>query len=90
MSTTFRCPCGWQGLEEYMESELVDAGSRYQPPEYTNRCPDCGRDWEEFEEAPVCRTCEDVIVQHEGDRCEVCNQEALEMMCDAMAEEGVR
>ena len=90
MNTNFTCSCGWRGTEDQMEPECIDFGDRYQPPEWTNRCPSCGNDWENMTETPVCRTCEDTFVQHEGDQCEICRQEALEMMCEAMATEGER
>lgn len=89
MSTRYRCPCGWEGTEDHMEDECLDHGDRYQPEEWTNRCPDCGRDWEHFSEVPVCRTCEDTYVHDEGDQCEVCRQEQLEMECERMIDDSM-
>lgn len=78
MNERYRCTCGWEGTEDQMTPECLDAGDRYQPPEWTNRCPDCNKDWETMEEVPLCVSCEDTYVFEEGDRCGICVAEQAE------------
>ncbi len=39
----FRCDCGWEGNDSDIEVEQTFAGSMDEPPEYSDRCPDCGK-----------------------------------------------
>jgi len=49
------CKCGYAGEPS---SYLAVPGSRLDPPEYVDRCPDCGS--EDFEEGVACDDCGDV------------------------------
>ena len=70
--------CQWQGHEEEIIKELAHHETEYEPEEWAWFCPNCHKmdDLEEIEEI-YCRTCEDEIVQHEGDQCPECELELL-------------
>lgn len=88
MSTKYQCDnCDWSGTEDELDSLCVDFGSRYQPPEYENSCPDCGDPWDNMKEVPYCAGCGDVFVKDEGDNCPECTEAILEDKHDGLREE---
>ena len=75
--------CGWQGEETEIRKEIIHHETRIDPEEWEWYCPDCnGTDIEEVN-FPLCRTCEDEIVHHEGDQCIECYTVACEAHVDA-------
>ncbi len=72
---------------EFLETDItpveVFAGNREEPPEYEDQCPDChSNDIEEIT-FPLCISCEDEQVHHEGDQCEECRTCQAEAIADA-------
>lgn len=77
--------CKWEGSVDDIRKEVVFPGSREEPEEWEWYCPECAHsdDLEEkMQNANWCRTCEDVIVEDEGEQCGVCIMENLERIAD--------
>ncbi|WP_455363569.1 hypothetical protein [[Eubacterium] cellulosolvens] len=91
----FRCRgCGRVNMPIEDVAILSFPGNYEEPPEYEYRCSYCnaGEDFITEMETIVCRGCEDVQVQDEGDYCDECLGEMAEArrdaMLDSMMEEG--
>ena len=75
--------CHWQGDENQINKECTYPGSLEEPPEWEWRCPDCNRpDTMEEQDFPLCYTCEDVMVHHEGEQCTECIMANVERLAD--------
>lgn len=78
--------CKWEGHVDDIRKRLAYAQTEYDPEEWEWYCPDCNKTEtleEKYENAIWCRTCEDEIVQHEGDQCTECYTEECERYADA-------
>ena len=45
-----RCRCGWEGNPMELKEKVEFWGNQEEPPEYSDWCPDCGRNADEMEE----------------------------------------
>jgi len=84
MSDIYICnKCQWRGNEREINKEIIYPATLIDPGEWEWYCPSCNStDLEELD-FPLCRTCEDELVHHEGDECTECYTERCERHVDA-------
>ena len=78
--------CKWEGDVSDIIKHETFAATQEEPAEWEWYCPDCNRSdslEELYENAAWCTTCEDVIVQDEGEQCMECITSHAEMLSDA-------
>ena len=75
--------CEYEFLEDEAYQEIVYAGTLEEPAEYLDRCPECNSDNIEKITFPLCISCEDQPVHHEGDQCIECLTCQAEAISDA-------
>ena len=78
--------CKWEGDVQEIRKEIVFHATQEEPDEWQWHCPDCN-DTESLEElyenCAWCTTCENVVVQDEGEQCMECITSHAEMLSDA-------
>lgn len=77
--------CDWEGQDTEIRKEEVFAATREEPSEWEWYCPDCNKSEsleEKFEGCAWCTTCENEIVQDEGEQCWECQVSNAEMLAD--------
>ena len=77
--------CGWEGTLKQVEAECVYRGSLEEPPEFVDKCPDCGA-LRSMEEVELCVGCNDANKYEDGkddyDYCLDCLVSAAEAMAE--------
>jgi len=90
MRSKWYCPsCHWCGYEEEIRKETVFHATREEPEETEWYCPDCNKTDLEEEELIMCRTCEDVQVKNDGDRCQECIEEHADYLRDCRKDDAL-
>lgn len=74
--------CKQDCFDDERDWQCLHPGSDMEPPDYSALCPHCGSDRMIPISAFWCRTCEDEMVQHEGEQCSECRTCEDEFRCE--------